>query len=90
MLNFTKVAECRLLNVWCCSWQVMEQVALLQERPEIPVGMPEEYAALMTAAWAQDPFARPTFAEIQRRLKGMLDGIVQEEADAADRFVSDL
>eukprot|EP00775_Hariotina_reticulata_P006812 gene6812-7028_t len=70
--------------------QVLEQVAFLQERPAISADMPEEYAALLTAAWAQDPFLRPSFAVIQQRLKSMLDGIVQEEGDAAARFVSDL
>jgi len=42
------------------------------QKPDIPVGMPTDYRALMEACWATDPAARPTFSEILPQLRGML------------------
>jgi serine/threonine protein kinase len=47
---------------------VFYRVAIEGARPEVPDGMPAEYAGLMTACWASDPAARPTFRQVYARL----------------------
>ncbi|KAI9184323.1 Receptor-interacting serine/threonine-protein kinase 1 [Blastocladiella emersonii ATCC 22665] len=42
-------------------------------RPEIPDNTPPEFAALIRAAWAQQPASRPNFDELVRRLQDMYD-----------------
>jgi hypothetical protein len=66
--------------------EVFERVALLQERPPVPVDMPEELAGLMVSCWGPDPLARPTFRVIQQSLADVLKSL----PDSADRFISDL
>ncbi|KAJ3316442.1 hypothetical protein HDU93_004425, partial [Gonapodya sp. JEL0774] len=45
-------------------------------RPELPSdsGMPESLEALMKECWHSDPAVRPTFAQIELRVKEILDG----------------
>jgi mitogen-activated protein kinase kinase kinase 11 len=70
--------------------EVFERVALMQHRPAVPPNMPGDYAALMAAAWAPDPFTRPSFESIRHQLAAMLAGLVQAQDEAAERFVCDL
>ena len=48
------------------------------ERPPVSdaeaAAAPKGYVTLMQELWAQDPVARPTFAEALRRLRGMVPG----------------
>lgn len=49
-----------------CQWgAILELVALLGQRPEIPEGAPEDYCVLMESCWTQDPARRPTFEEVR-------------------------
>lgn len=70
--------------------EVFEQVALLQCRPTIPPEMPTDYAELVTQCWAADPLMRPAFTTVMQRLEGMLATLMQDQAEAHERFVSDL
>ncbi|KAF6258193.1 kinase-like domain-containing protein [Scenedesmus sp. NREL 46B-D3] len=70
--------------------EVFERVALMQQRPPLPPSMPADYAQLMAAAWAADPFKRPSFAWIRQQLSAMLAGLVQADDEAAECFVCDL
>ena len=42
-------------------------------RPSIPSDCWEEYAELISACWAQNPAARPSFLEVIQTLKSMID-----------------
>jgi hypothetical protein len=66
--------------------EVFEAVAIHQQRPPIPPGMPPDYAGLMAACWGADPLARPTFEKVQAGLADMLRAL----PDRHERFVSDL
>jgi hypothetical protein len=44
----------------------------------------------MQQCWAADPIARPLFAAIQQRLELMLASLLQDEAEAQERFICDL
>ena len=67
------------------------------ERPGVTAAheanAPEGYIALMRELWAQDPVARPTFAEALQRLRAIAKAVAENEpmADRADLdLVSDL
>lgn len=47
-------------------------------------------AELVTQCWAADPLLRPAFTTVMQRLESMLATLVQNEAEAHERFVSDL
>ena len=63
---------------------VFYRVAIEGARPEVPDGMPPEYAALMTSCWAADAAARPDFKEIYRALTPLASA-AREAARAAAR-----
>ena len=48
-------------------------------RPKIPMFCPEEYTALITRCWHNDPAARPDFQEILKELYALKRGFKQEE-----------
>lgn len=52
-------------------------------RPPIPAYCPAEWAALMTACWAEDPAARPSFDEIQRALAAIIRAFDEQLKQAA-------
>lgn len=47
-------------------------------------------AGLMTMCWASDPLVRPNFTTVTQRLESMLANLMQDDAEAQARFVSDL
>jgi hypothetical protein len=47
-------------------------------------------AELVQQCWAPDPLTRPSFTTVKQRLDGMLSSLLQDEAEAHERFVSDL
>ena len=49
--------------------QITRKVVDKGERPPVPEGMPSEPRELMVRAWAQDPDARPSFADICKQLQ---------------------
>eukprot|EP00200_Dunaliella_tertiolecta_P000588 CAMPEP_0202367158 /NCGR_PEP_ID=MMETSP1126-20121109/17486_1 /ASSEMBLY_ACC=CAM_ASM_000457 /TAXON_ID=3047 /ORGANISM="Dunaliella tertiolecta, Strain CCMP1320" /LENGTH=612 /DNA_ID=CAMNT_0048962361 /DNA_START=237 /DNA_END=2075 /DNA_ORIENTATION=- len=49
-------------------------------RPGIPPNCPPMLAELMSAAWDQNPAARPSFRELTPRLAAMLEAAKEEEA----------
>ncbi|KAF5826901.1 kinase-like domain-containing protein [Dunaliella salina] len=49
-------------------------------RPGIPPNCPPVLAELMSAAWDQNPAARPSFRELTPRLAAMLEAAKEEEA----------
>jgi len=63
-------------------WQVVAMITEGRQRPEIPTSMDQlkggsfpgidEYTALMKDCWHQDAEARPSFAVVISRLRGML------------------
>lgn len=58
-------------------------------RPHVPPAAAAA-AELVTQCWAPDPLMRPAFTTVMQRLEGMLAALVQDEAEAHERFVSDL
>lgn len=52
-------------------------------RPPIPAYCPAEWAALMTACWAEDPAARPSFDEVQRALAAIIRAFDEQLKQAA-------
>ncbi|WIA13933.1 hypothetical protein OEZ85_002503 [Tetradesmus obliquus] len=70
--------------------EVFEQVALWQKRPPVPPEMPQDYAELMAACWAADPFSRPSFAAVEAQLAEQLTSVMQDSREAQERFISDL
>uniref|UniRef100_A0A383VVN5 Protein kinase domain-containing protein n=1 Tax=Tetradesmus obliquus TaxID=3088 RepID=A0A383VVN5_TETOB len=70
--------------------EVFEQVALWQKRPPVPPEMPQDYAELMAACWAADPFSRPSFAAVEAKLAEQLTSVMQDSREAQERFISDL
>ncbi|WIA34082.1 hypothetical protein OEZ86_012459 [Tetradesmus obliquus] len=70
--------------------EVFEQVALWQKRPPVPPEMPQDYAELMAACWAADPFSRPSFAAVEAQLAEQLTSVMQDSREARERFISDL
>ena len=49
--------------------QIMRQVVDKRARPAIPKTMPDDVRELMQRAWAAEPDARPSFADICKQLK---------------------
>lgn len=56
-------------------------VATGQLRLPVPAGCPPVYRGLIEACWARDPSARPTFAQLQRRLEE--DDVLESEGQRA-------
>jgi hypothetical protein len=48
------------------------------------------HAGLMTSCWAPDPLVRPSFTTVTQQLEVMLSKLMQDDAEAQARFVSDL
>lgn len=48
------------------------------------------HSELVTQCWAADPLARPPFTTVKDKLEALLSSFVQDEAEAQERFVSDL
>jgi hypothetical protein len=48
------------------------------------------HAGLMTSCWAADPLVRPSFTTVTQQLEVMLSKLMQDNAEAQARFVSDL
>ena len=63
---------------WGSCASISEMWTCVQRGERLPVteteaaSAPNGYIALMHELWAQDPVARPTFAETLQRLRGML------------------
>ncbi|KAL0897004.1 hypothetical protein Bca101_080965 [Brassica carinata] len=53
-------------------------------RPTVPSYCDPEWRMLMEQCWAPDPFVRPSFPEIARRLRTMSSSAVQSKAHAAN------
>ncbi|KAJ0259769.1 Kinase superfamily with octicosapeptide/Phox/Bem1p domain-containing protein [Hirschfeldia incana] len=53
-------------------------------RPTVPSYCDPEWRLLMEQCWAPDPFVRPSFPEIARRLRTMSSSAVQTKAHAAN------
>ncbi|CAH8300115.1 unnamed protein product [Eruca vesicaria subsp. sativa] len=53
-------------------------------RPTVPSYCDPEWRMLMEQCWAPDPFVRPSFPEIARRLRTMSSSAVQTKAQAAN------
>jgi hypothetical protein len=49
-----------------------------------------DFAELVTQCWAADPLTRPSFTTVMLRLDDMLAALMQDEAEAHERYVSDL
>ena len=49
--------------------QIMRKVVDKHARPDIPKTMPNDMRELMRRAWADEPDARPSFADICKQLK---------------------
>ncbi|KAK3266446.1 hypothetical protein CYMTET_24936 [Cymbomonas tetramitiformis] len=64
--------------------RVLQLVVDKQERPKIPTSVLQPYAELMTECWAQDPMKRPSFSEVEKRLRQMLDTYDSSFALSAD------
>eukprot|EP00879_Flechtneria_rotunda_P033857 GHRR01037695.1.p1 GENE.GHRR01037695.1~~GHRR01037695.1.p1 ORF type:complete len:143 (-),score=39.39 GHRR01037695.1:304-732(-) len=52
------------------------------ERPEVPVGTPEDYSLLICSCWDPDPQKRPTFEQVVRCLEIMITSRQQELVEA--------
>ena len=49
--------------------QILSKVLIKRARPDIPKTMPDDMISLMKSAWADEPDARPSFADICKQLK---------------------
>ena len=49
-------------------------------RPDIPLFVPPQWAALVRQCWDHDPAVRPAFAEILQRLNDMHDDLGFDES----------
>ncbi|KAL0862713.1 hypothetical protein Bca101_041831 [Brassica carinata] len=56
-------------------------------RPTVPSYCDPEWRMLMEQCWAPDPFVRPSFPEIARRLRTMSSSAVQTKAHAASHQI---
>jgi mitogen-activated protein kinase kinase kinase 9 len=57
--------------------EVIQRVALQDERPPVPEDMPEDYRLLMRSCWSSNPGDRPSFASVLRCIQLMLDTLIE-------------
>jgi hypothetical protein len=51
-------------------WDSQVEDAIMRgQRPSMPADILPAYAALMRACWAEEPAARPTFTEIEFKIR---------------------
>jgi serine/threonine protein kinase len=58
----------------------LRNIVLTGTRPEISPAWPAPYVAAMTAAWAGDPNARPSFADLRLRFSAMREETATSDA----------
>ncbi|KAK3246932.1 hypothetical protein CYMTET_43545 [Cymbomonas tetramitiformis] len=64
--------------------RVLQLVVDKQERPKMPTSVLQPYAELMKECWAQDPIKRPSFSEVEKRLRQMIDVYYSSSMLSAD------
>ncbi|GAX73010.1 hypothetical protein CEUSTIGMA_g462.t1 [Chlamydomonas eustigma] len=63
---------------------ILTQVTQEGRRPEFPLYAPSSYVRLAQRCWAADPLQRPTFAEVVKELKSIVDrGELSESMSSA-------
>jgi len=63
--------------------QVGMQILMQQARPPVPDGAPADLTALMQRCWAQEPDARPSFAEVKDLIKSSNRGMIASPSSEA-------